>query len=348
MGLKFLFRKDERMIPFREAILQLLKLPGEDIILSSGYITNVFSYKDKSTGKYIETEFRNSFYEYMKEKDSNKKIIILCGMIDDGVSKESPNLGYKSFLGKTKFMSEFDRNYKINAYITKEDRYHGKVAIKLKDGKPIAAIVGSSNFTKSALLFEEERPNSNYFNNESDMLIISNKHDKEFNFDKILVSEFNENNINIRKLLKTLNYEESYENINIVKEHIIKGHGKMIEEAVSKMSKEEFIENMNIIDTLPSIGLEVGVYILEEKAKLIRSIMYDIFSNNYKKSFETYKNLRVIEAEARDEYIQSVLDSIYEDISSYIEDECLLLEIKASYNELDWQNIRASKSSVLA
>ena len=69
-----------------------------------------------------------------------------------------------------------------------------------------------------------------------------------------------------------------------------------------------------------------------------------MLSNNYISLFETYKNLRIVEATADSEYIESVLTSIYEDINSYIETECIELP-KPYKNIIDKKNIRSSISS---
>ncbi len=114
----------------------MIELPGEELIISSGYIAECKSFS--ASGSLLP-----HIINAIKNKNSKlKKITTIAGKIRYKYYKDR----YKIFVNN--LVSQFSGQIIINPIYF--NNWHAKVSIKISGRKPIAAIIGSSNLTSTA------------------------------------------------------------------------------------------------------------------------------------------------------------------------------------------------------
>jgi len=165
MGIALTLRNEDRLSYFKELMLGLLDLKiGNKVLICSGYFQ-----EDYTTSK-----FGTNYYA-SKEPNLNGRTILDC--IDSSynevvlVGSRAFNNGRDWDNSYEKFVCELRRNYgaipKISAHKNLGGHWHAKVFILLKDEKPVAGIIGSSNMTKSAYASGKDP----YFSIEADTML---------------------------------------------------------------------------------------------------------------------------------------------------------------------------------
>lgn len=185
-----IWRKVATTNHFRAALHQLIEAFGDELLLSSGYVSHgaQFSVDDLS----------NIFPSLdIALKNGLQKITIRGGKFGKPTSSATYNLSslnrivnryssyqdrYEAFLSNTiNFLMSKKKNIHIDAYI--HNNWHAKVSVRADNGTPFAAIIGSSNLTSTAYgIF------ANNFNSECDVLIWRSDYPKSkkfsFNYDQ--------------------------------------------------------------------------------------------------------------------------------------------------------------------
>lgn len=172
MAMQILFRKYVFESPFREALLELNKMTGEKLILSTGYVNLLFM-KNGGINSYNKPQFINSIKEGFKGINS-PEIHIVGGTFKNAPSKLQE---FQDFLNQ--LISDLP-NIDIKFFKAINESWHSKVAFKVKDHEAISGIIGSSNLTRAAFSIYN---NSSYnFNHEADVFIWKKKDtNKKFN-----------------------------------------------------------------------------------------------------------------------------------------------------------------------
>jgi hypothetical protein len=152
MGVAILFRKRQDKVPFIHFLNKIAQLQGEQFVLCSAY------FAEQSNISQVIDDFSNAL-----KSGNNQELYFIGGMFQDRKDSEGSN-------NKSRFLSLF-RAFRSKGILVKAARFshesgHAKMAFKVRDGKPIAAIIGSSNFTKSATTVS-----ATYWNHECEILI---------------------------------------------------------------------------------------------------------------------------------------------------------------------------------
>ena len=155
MPVRVTLRTGKAFSPYRILLKRLIEMPdGDSLILCSGYIQ--------------ETDPKNPrSYNILSDE--------LLASISKGCAKGS----ITTIAGKVENRQwlEFYKNFiyglqhagvRVKPYLARRKNWHAKIAIRLKQNKPIAALIGSSNLTGPA--YGINRPNWNF---EGDVLIWS-------------------------------------------------------------------------------------------------------------------------------------------------------------------------------
>lgn len=150
MPVRITLRSRKDFSPFREMLKRLIEAPeGDSLILCSGYIWEPVTGYKVSDDELLDTLQRGC---------SQGEITTIAGKLDEDWIEY-----YKNFVRRLK-----NANLKVTPYFAPKRNWHAKIAIRLKECKPIAAIVGSSNLTGPA--YGENRRTWNF---EGDVLIWS-------------------------------------------------------------------------------------------------------------------------------------------------------------------------------
>lgn len=133
MGILILFRKNN-MNPFKKFLHGIISLKGEKLIITSGFISECKSF---SPFQEMEPHLRSGINNGLTE------IVTVAGRFFYKTNR------YRKFYGDfVKRLRNLSRRVKVNPFVT--NNWHAKVSIKIFNGKPIAAIIGSSNLTSTA------------------------------------------------------------------------------------------------------------------------------------------------------------------------------------------------------
>lgn len=188
MGFQMLMRVTGAISPYKEALQKLVEMPGETLILSTGYADYDIL---NNNPNFIDLVHKGLYDKNLQKKGT--EIIILGGKFKHNHPLNQNSKYYvcdsnTKLLRKNcnscspyychqykfeKFVNDMNLLLKNKKYAHKlrffralNDDFHAKIAMKLYKGTPIAAIVGSSNLTKPAF-----NDNYNFFNHEADMFI---------------------------------------------------------------------------------------------------------------------------------------------------------------------------------
>ena len=173
MGVIISLRERENLSWFKRFVFLILNHGGiDEVFICSGY----FQEKHMKFHPEYEATKEEHFGKTLAKKLSEIKTVTLVGAkakadTSDEFSKawfES----YKNFHNALK--AERDSKSGLSAYIDKNGNWHAKEFIALKNGKVVAGVIGSSNFTR--LAFGE---NQGYFNEEADVMLYDSSLDKE-------------------------------------------------------------------------------------------------------------------------------------------------------------------------
>lgn len=173
--MSILYRRNQRPNIFREALLELIdsEQNGDTLILSYGYITKEALKGKILTGNIIKGLPKGGTLKILGVNARDKV------KYHDGTShmRNTPfgrfnvcNQKGCSYCDYLRFIEELEtdlKQYPINVEAYLAEKFHGKIAIKLFNGHPIATICGSSNLSDSA--FGE---NSRYWNYECDIYML--------------------------------------------------------------------------------------------------------------------------------------------------------------------------------
>jgi len=101
------------------------------------------------------------FIAALQHQNAPRSINLIGGMFwgDNGPKNR------KQFLAlRDRLREEF--NKEVTSYVAKGDSWHGKIGLRVRNGQPTAAVIGSSNLTRPAML-----ENWGYWNFEGDVSI---------------------------------------------------------------------------------------------------------------------------------------------------------------------------------
>lgn len=136
MGVIIIFRNSPDKNLFREYLHALISLRGEKLIISSGFIAE---------GPSFSLVDQRNILPYLINATSRglSKIIVIAGKFNTPFGR----------IYRQKFDNFADNlRFHFGRRVIKipQKRWHAKVSIRISNGKPIAAIVGSSNLTTTA------------------------------------------------------------------------------------------------------------------------------------------------------------------------------------------------------
>ncbi|GAB6180150.1 hypothetical protein JCM14036_14690 [Desulfotomaculum defluvii] len=137
MGIAILFKNSRGTDPFGKNLRCLVSLAGEELILTSGYAT----LECKKLIAAIDSGF----------KDYEQSILItLAGNFGNRCAnnnyKTNCNCHYHKYIKFVHYLSKSNASIK-KFYIDDQGEWHAKVYIKVRENRPIAMIIGSSNLT---------------------------------------------------------------------------------------------------------------------------------------------------------------------------------------------------------
>lgn len=176
MGMQFLIRKTQLDSPFQRALCQLLETEGDSLYISSGYVSK--SILLQNNGKRVQfTDNHNNTYSFLDSLDkgfigtTNPRITIIGGMYkryDQNLRQEVPDIYQQSKFNE--FLKGLKSQVTVNTFDFQKainDHWHSKIALKVNNGEPVAAIVGSSNLS----FYSFGTRSWSGFNHESDIYI---------------------------------------------------------------------------------------------------------------------------------------------------------------------------------
>lgn len=316
MGVQFLLRKYAFFNPFRLALCDLMGFGGDTLILSTGYARKAI------LNPYNGDMFINSIKKGFPH-NAETKIIVVGGMLID--PKEEAK--FRSFL--TELNKTFNR---LTFYRVIGDNWHGKIAVKAHNKKPIAAIVGSSNLTSPAfgipqILNNSNQLNSSYNNKEADIYFWDGNHpsikgksyvginEGELNlsmtekYRKTCVDKLTEELTNLNKannkdeIKKFLSYPID---ISKIKCKIVDVYYPLIEEKHKDIKIEEKRKKEENQNKAYLINYVYNIFLCD---KLIR----------YFKASDINPIKSIINAKISHNDVSSILNDIYEDLMGFID-----------------------------
>jgi hypothetical protein len=163
MPVRITLRSRRDFSPFREMLKRLIESPeGDSLVLCSGYIW------EPATGYKVSDD---ELLDTLQRGCSQGEITTIAGKLDEQWIEY-----YRNFVRRLK-----NANLNVTPYFAPKRNWHAKIAIRLKEYKPIAAIIGSSNLTGPAY-----GENKRTWNFEGDVLIWSNSRTMNSYFKKPL------------------------------------------------------------------------------------------------------------------------------------------------------------------
>jgi len=159
MGLVLTLRQDEKKSYFKELMMEILvKGNADEILLCSGYIQeDMYSFFASSERDMSGNTFIGSV--------KNFKTVSIVG--HKGKAGSMWDSSFIKFVNTIKTLS----TGKVTGYISVERNWHAKVAIILRDGEPIAGVIGSSNMTRPAYGSASSVSTYTNYNMEADVFI---------------------------------------------------------------------------------------------------------------------------------------------------------------------------------
>jgi hypothetical protein len=156
MAVRVTLRTSKNFSPYRILLRKLIEIPdGDSLVLCSGYIQET----DPGNLKRYNI-LRDDLLISIEKGCLQGQIIVIAGKFENRQWLDY----YKNFIYGLK-----RAGVKVIPYIAPKKNWHAKIAIRLKQKQPIAALIGSSNLTGPA--YGINRANWNF---EGDVLIWSN------------------------------------------------------------------------------------------------------------------------------------------------------------------------------
>ena len=174
MGILITLRNNNTRSYFRELLLKLINLPDTNkLVLSSGYIQEICY---RNSYSILDDDLLLNIQNGLVS-NSNYRFVTIAGMF------KNPRwqIQYNNFIHKLQI-----NNINVTSINIRRKNWHAKIAVKLRNNIPVAAIIGSSNLTKNA--YGINFPNFNY---ECDVTMWSRKRKYSKHFLKDI--NFNEN-----------------------------------------------------------------------------------------------------------------------------------------------------------
>lgn len=155
MPVRITLRTNKKFSPYRIMLKRLIELPdGDSLVLCSGYIQETSPASSRGY-KILSDDLLPS----ISNGCAKGTIITIAGKFEYRSWIEY----YKNFIHGLRWAG-----VKVKPYYAPKKNWHAKIAIRLMQNKPIAALIGSSNLTGPA--YGINRPNWNF---EGDVLIWS-------------------------------------------------------------------------------------------------------------------------------------------------------------------------------
>lgn len=146
MAMVILFRDLSRYSPFKDALYDLVSAPGDELILSSGYIWPYLVNKN--------------FIVHLDKHMRDSKIRLIAGNFDNSSKhKAAFDKTYNNLATEINKLNKkganIDLRPQINVYThnNKKNLWHSKIALKVQSStnEVTAALVGSSNLSWNSL-----------------------------------------------------------------------------------------------------------------------------------------------------------------------------------------------------
>lgn len=161
MAVKLLFRATSGPNHFREWAIAALNCKSVDkVLLCSGFFQQLRGTKKISYRLASDKDFINAL-------TSNPKRLVKTV----GVHNHSWLADYRAFANALRKLSP--PSFTLNAYRSKRLKWHAKILILFVKGRPVFAIIGSSNMTRPAFAPPHITPD---FNHESDVVLWDDKY----------------------------------------------------------------------------------------------------------------------------------------------------------------------------
>lgn len=166
MAMVILFRDVSKYSPFKEALFDLVSAPGDELILSSGYIRPYLARRD--------------FILHLNRHMKNGKVRLIAGNFDSsGITHRNQfNDTYNKMANRINRLNKLGANIDLRPQIdvnmrTRTEKWHSKIALKVEAAtdEVTAALIGSSNLSKNSL----EESTSGFVTNECDVYIWDSK-----------------------------------------------------------------------------------------------------------------------------------------------------------------------------
>jgi hypothetical protein len=149
MPVRLTLRSNKDFSPFREMLKWLIEAPvGDSMLLCSGYI-----WEPRWGYRVLDDELLVS----IKKGCTSGKIVTVAGKLENEMWRDF----YGNFVHRLR-----SSGVSLESYVAPEHNWHAKIAMRLKEDVPVAAIVGSSNLTGPAYRLDPEN-----WNFEGDVLI---------------------------------------------------------------------------------------------------------------------------------------------------------------------------------
>lgn len=133
MPVKLAFRKDGTDSPFRKMLHQMLTSPtGDSAILCSGYIW-------ETTNRYA--VLADGLLPVIQSACTSGELTTVAGRFTGGDYRKY----YQNFVSRIRASG-----VTVHAKHAPDGNWHAKIAIRTHRGRPIAALIGSSNLTRPA------------------------------------------------------------------------------------------------------------------------------------------------------------------------------------------------------
>lgn len=167
MPVRVTLRTKKDFSPFRVLLRKLIEVPGGDsVVLCSGYIQDV----DRQQSQRAYSLSEDELLESLKKGCTNGKVLTVAGKFNSFGSFPSEwEAKYALFIRNLR-----SAGLQVEAWSAPEKNWHAKIAVRLKDRVPVAALIGSSNLTRPAYGIPNISPPITPFGNwnfEGDVLI---------------------------------------------------------------------------------------------------------------------------------------------------------------------------------
>lgn len=140
MPLSITLRRGSDISPFRRQLLRLIDSPrGDAVVLCTGYVT-------EGEKQHYYSVLNDKLLQALKTGASSG-LEVYGGMLKPDWSADN----FSRFVERL-----IEAGLPVQAFVSETKRWHAKIALRLEENRPIAAIIGSSNLTGAA--YAENQP----------------------------------------------------------------------------------------------------------------------------------------------------------------------------------------------